>query len=63
MLAYYRVYIRDREFNKIAQFITLVYNVTDLYQTMIDLMLKHSDEDFECIRVRFVEILDFRDNV
>lgn len=61
MCADFRVYLRDRENGKIMQYMTTALNFTDLDQIVIDLMLKHSDMDFECVRVRLVEIWYFKD--
>lgn len=61
MCANYRIYLRDRETGRYMQYITTALNFTDLDQILIDLMLKHSDEVFECISVRLVDIWFFKD--
>lgn len=61
MCADFRIYLRDRENGKYMQYMTTSLNFTDLDQIVIDLMLKHSDIDFECVCVRLVEIWYFKD--
>ncbi len=53
------IYLRDRETKKIAWFIHTEFNVEDIQQTIIDIMVSESDYDYECIKVKLIEILSF----
>ena len=59
MVVIFGIYLRDRETKKIAWFTHTKFNVEDIQQTIIDIMIDTSDYDFECIKVKLIEILSF----
>lgn len=59
MVCTFGIYIKDRETNKIAWFTHTKFFVEDIEQAKIDLMLDNSDFDFECIKVKLIQILYF----
>ena len=60
MRVYFSVYLKDRETGGYLRLCPLV-ETNDIEQTKIDLMLEHSDPDWECVRVRFDSIEIFTD--
>lgn len=59
MVCTFGIYIKDRETNKIGWFTKVRFDVEDIEQTKIDLMLDISDCDFEVIKVKLIQILYF----
>lgn len=59
MVCTFGIYIKDRETNKIAWFTKVRFDVEDIEQTKIDLMLDTADYDFEVVKVKLIQILYF----
>ena len=59
MIVIFGIYLRDRETKRIMWFTHTEFNVEDIQQTIIDIMVDTSDYDFECIKVKLIEILSF----
>ena len=59
MVCTFGIYLKDRETNKISWFTKVRFDVEDIEQAKIDLMLDNSDYDFECIKVKLIQILYF----
>ena len=59
MVCTFGIYIKDCETNKIGRFTKVRFDVEDIEQTKIDLMLDTADYDFEVIKVKLIQILYF----
>lgn len=60
MTVWYKYWLKDRINSKSRlQLDTVKYNVTDMLETALSIMIQKSDIDYECYRVDLLEISDF----
>ncbi len=60
MTVEYRVWLKERENLKSKmQFVKTVFNVQDLIESAHDLMIKESDDEWECYKTDLVDIISF----
>lgn len=60
MTVWYKYWLKDRTNSKSRlQLDTVKYNVTDMLETALSIMIQKSDIDYECYRVDLLEISDF----
>lgn len=60
MTVWYKYWLKDRINSKSRlQLDTVKYNVTDMLETALSIMIQKSDIDYECYRVGLLEIPDF----
>ena len=54
-LCTYRIWLRDRELNTYSCF-TVGTLAHDIYDRALELMIEHTDTEYVCFRVDFIEI-------
>lgn len=60
MTVWYKYWLKDRTNSKSRLQLNIVkYNVTDMLETALSIMIQESDIDYECYRVDLLEISDF----
>lgn len=60
MTVWYKYWLKDRTNSKFRlQLNTVKYDVTDMLETALSIMIQESDIDYECYRVDLLEIFDF----
>lgn len=60
MVVEYRVWLKERENLKSRmQFVKTVFDVQDLIESAHNLMMKESDDEWECYKIDLVDIISF----
>lgn len=59
MIVSYTLFLKDRESKKFSSFSICQFNVIDILESGLDLMIEHTDSEYICCRVRFNSIEDF----